>query len=179
VNFGIDTHGGERDGAGNSTYTRGLSRSLLTLNGNDTFVLFAARADHSFYRSLGCTSRFRVRAIAQHGGLGRILWTLARAADRERVDALHVQYFAPLRFARPLVLAVHDIGFVHVPKSFPTSHRPLMRTLIPWSVRQATHVIALSEFTRRTLEKRYGVAPHRISVIWPGVGENFRPLTKT
>jgi len=178
VKFGIDTHGGEREGDGNSTYIRNLSRSLLTLEGDDTFVLFAARAGDSFYRSLGSSPRLRIRAVAQHGGLGRILWTLARAAARERVDALHVQYFAPLRSAGPFVLAVHDLGFVHVPASFPSSHRLLMRALVPWSVRRATHVVTPSEFTRRALEARYGVASHRISVIWPAVGENFRPLTK-
>jgi len=179
VDFGIDTHGSEREGEGNSTYIRNLSRSILTLDGDDTFVLFAARAGHAFYRSLGSTPQFRVRAVTQHGGLGRILWTLARAAARERVDALYVQYFAPLGYASPVVLAVHDIGFVHVPESFPLSHRLLMRALVSRSVRRAARIITPSEFTRRTVEARYGIASHRISVIWPGVGENFRPLTKT
>jgi glycosyltransferase involved in cell wall biosynthesis len=178
VNFGIDTHGCEREGEGNSTYIRNLSRSLLTLDDHDTFALFAGEPDHSFYRSLSATPRFRIRSVAQHGGLGRILWALTRAAARERVDALHVQYFAPLGYAGPLVLAVHDLGFVDVPASFPLSHRLLMRALVPWSVRRATRIIALSEFTRRALEARYGVASHRISVIWPGVDEHFRPLTE-
>jgi glycosyltransferase involved in cell wall biosynthesis len=179
VDFGIDSHGSEREGEGNSTYIRNLSRSLLTLDGDDTFALFAAEAGHSFYRSLGFTRRFRVRAVAQHGGVGRILWALARAAARERVDALHVQYFAPMGYAGPLVLTVHDLGFIHVPASFPPSHRLLMRALVPWSVRRATRIITGSEFTRRDLEVRYGIASHRISVIWNGAGENFRPLTET
>jgi glycosyltransferase involved in cell wall biosynthesis len=176
VDFGIDAHGSEREGEGNSTYIRNLSRSLLTLDGDDTFALFAAEAGHSFYRSLGSSPRLRVRAVPQHGGLGRILWALARAAARERVDALHVQYFAPRGYAGPLVLSVHDLGFIHVPGSFPPSHRLLMRALVPWSVRRATRVVTLSEFSRRDLATRYGIAPHRISVISPGVRENFRPL---
>ena len=177
MDFGIDTHGAERDGEGNSTYIRNLSRSLLTLDGDDTFALFAAEPGHAFYQSLGATPRFRVRAVAQHGGLGRILWALARAAARERVDALHVQYFAPLGYAGPLVLMVHDLSFLDVPSS-PLGLRLALRALVPWSLRRATRIVTPSEFTRRDLEARYGVAPHRISVTWNGVRENFRLLAE-
>src|SRR5882672_10774348 len=146
MNFGIDTHGGEREGEGNSTYTRNLSRSLLSLDGDDTFALFAGEPGHSFYRSLGTPARFRVRAVAQHGGLGRVLWALARAAAHERVDALHVQYFAPLGYSGPLVLMVHDLAFLHT-ASCPPTLRLVMRALVPWSARRAKHVITPSEFT--------------------------------
>jgi glycosyltransferase involved in cell wall biosynthesis len=175
MNFGIDTHGGEREGEGNSTYTRNLCRSLLDLDGDDTFALFAGEPGHSFYRSLGATPRFRVRVVAQHGGLGRILWALARAAAHERVDALHVQYFAPLAYARPVVVVVHDLSFLHVASS-PPGLRLALRALVPWSVRRAARVITPSEFTRRDLETRYGVTPDRIRVTWYGVSESFRPL---
>jgi glycosyltransferase involved in cell wall biosynthesis len=178
VHFGIDTHGSEREGEGNSTYTRNLSRSLVDLDGDDTFALFAGEPAHSFYHSLGDTPRFRVRAVAQHGGLGRILWALARAAARERVNALHVQYFAPIGYAGPLVLMVHDLAFLHT-ASCPPGLRLALRALVPWSLRRATRVVTPSEFTRRDLEARYGVASHRISVTWNGVRESFHPLTQT
>jgi glycosyltransferase involved in cell wall biosynthesis len=178
VKFGLDTHACEHEGEGNSTYTRNLSRSLLSLDGDDTFALFAGESGHSFYRSLGATERFRVRAVAQHRGLGRVLWALARAAAQERVDALHVQYFAPLGYSGPLVLMVHDLGFLDA-ASCPPSLRLVMRALVPWSVRRATHVVTPSEFTRRDLQARYGVASHRITVTWNGVRENFHPLTDT
>ena len=178
MHFGIDTHGSEREGEGNSTYTRNLSRSLLALGGDDTFALFAGAPGHAFYRSLGDTPRFRVRAVAQHGGLGRILWALAGAATRERVDALHVQYFAPMGYAGPLVLMVHDLAFLHT-ASCPPGLRLALRVLVPWSLRRATRVVTPSDFTRHGLEARYGVASHRITVTWNGVRESFRPLQES
>jgi hypothetical protein len=74
VHFGINTHGSKREGEGNSTYISNLSRSLLALDGDDPFALFAGEPGHPFYRSLAGTPRVSVRAVAQHGGLGRILW---------------------------------------------------------------------------------------------------------
>jgi glycosyltransferase involved in cell wall biosynthesis len=177
VHFGIDTHGCEREGEGNSTYTRNISRSLLSLDGDDTFTLVAGKSEHSFYRSLGAPARFRVHAVAQHGGLGRVLWTLARAVAQERVDALHVQYFAPLRYTGPLVLVLHDLSFLNV-RSSPPGLRLVLRALVPWSARRATRIITPSEFTRRDIESRYGIASHRIIVTPYGVRENFRPLTE-
>jgi glycosyltransferase involved in cell wall biosynthesis len=178
VHFGIDTHGSEREGEGNSTYIRNLSRSLLALDADDTFALFAGEPSHAFYRSLAGTPRFSVRAVAQHGGLGRILWALARAAAHEHVDALHVQYFAPLGYTDALVLMVHDLAFLHT-ASCPPGLRLALRALVPWSVRRATRIVTPSEFTRRDLMKRYGVASHRISVTWNGVRDNFRPRSET
>ena len=178
MNFGIDTHGGEREGEGNSTYTRNLCRSLVELDGDDTFTLFAGDPGHSFYRSLSATPRFRVRAVAQHGGLGRILWALALAAARERLDALHVQYFAPLAYAGPVVVVVHDLSFLHVASS-PPGLRLALRVLVPWSVRRAARVITPSEFTRRDLEARYRVAPERIRVTGYGVSGRFRQVPDT
>jgi glycosyltransferase involved in cell wall biosynthesis len=178
MNFGIDTHGAEREGEGNSTYTRNLCRSLLAFDGDDTFTLFAGEPGHSFYRSLSAAAGLRVRAVAQHGGFGRIVWALARAAANERVDALHVQYFAPLGYAAPVVVMVHDLSFLHVTSSTP-GVRLALRALVPWSVRRAAHVITVSDFTRRELEARYRVAPDRISVAWNGVSNIFRPLSET
>src|SRR5262249_12037080 len=41
-----------------------------------------------------------------------------------------------------------------------------------------TRIITPSDFTRRDIEARYGIASHRIIVTGCGVGENFRPLTE-
>ena len=178
MNFGIDTHGGEREGEGNSTYTRNLCRSLLAVDGDDAFTLFAGDPGHPFYRSLRSSPSLRVRAVTQQRGLGRILWALARAAASERVDALHVQYFAPLTYAGPVVVMVHDLSFLYVAAS-PLGLRLALRALVRWSVRRAARIITPSEFTRRDLEARYGVDPGRISVTWNGVSESFRPLPET
>jgi len=73
---------------------------------------------------------------------------------------------------------VHDLAFLDA-ASCPPSLRLVMRALVPWSARRATHVVTPSEFTRRELEMRYGVASHRITVTWNGVHENFGPLRES
>lgn len=176
MHLGIDSHGGEREGEGNSTYIRNLIEALLAVDAEDTFALFAADVRHPFYRSLAAQPGCRTRAVVPRGGLARIAWALGRAASREGVDCLHVQYFAPFRYGGPLVVTIHDLGFLHVPASFPPGLRLALRVLVPWSIRRASRVITVSEFSRRDIATRYSVPPEKLTVIRPGAREGFRPL---
>lgn len=167
--FGIDAHAVEREGEGNATYARELVRAMLRIPSPHAFTLFAEDAGHAGYPPLVAGTPTRVVGVARGGGLGRVLWTLGRAAARARVDALHVQYFAPLGARMPLIVTVHDLAFLHLPASFPRGLRLAMRVLVPWSVRRAARVITVSDWSARDLARRYGLGPDRLRVIPLGV----------
>jgi glycosyltransferase involved in cell wall biosynthesis len=175
MDIGIDSHSAEREGEGNCTYVRGLVRGLLAQPESDRLTLFADDPSHAFYRSLGNAGRVRVRGVGPGGSVARLLRGLGTAAARARVDCLHVQYFAPLYSAAPLVVAVHDLGFLRVPQSFPRGLRLAMRVLVPRSVRRAARVITASDFSARDLIRHYRLPPERLSVIPLGAREEFRP----
>jgi glycosyltransferase involved in cell wall biosynthesis len=176
VFFGIDAHSAEREGEGNSTYSRNLISALFAAAGDDDFALFAGNRDHPFYRSLPSRGRSRAVRVAQGRGLARLGWTLARAASRERVDGLHVQYTAPLGYRDPLVVTVHDLAFLHVPESFPPALRVVLRLLVPRSMARASRIITDSEFARRDIVARYAIRPEKIAVIPLGTDARFHPL---
>jgi glycosyltransferase involved in cell wall biosynthesis len=175
--FGIDSHAAEQEGEGNATYTRNLISALFLAVGVDDFTLFANDPGHAFYRSLPRRGRSRVVRAVQGKGLARVGSALARAASRERVDALHVQYFAPIGYRGPLVVTVHDLAFLHVPESFPLALRVALRVLVPRSLERASRIIAVSEFTRRDIMARYRIRPDKIVVIPEGADARFRPRT--
>jgi glycosyltransferase involved in cell wall biosynthesis len=175
VLFGIDSHGAEQEGEGNATYTRNLISSLFLTAGGDDFALFASDPGHAFYRSLPRRGRSRVLRTTQGKGLARMGFALGRLASRERVDALHVQYFAPLGYRGPLVVTVHDLAFMYMPESFPRTLRVAMSVLVERGMRRASRIIAVSEFTRRSIEARYPIHAGKIVVVPQGVGERFRP----
>lgn len=176
MRFGIDAHTSERPGDGNCTYTRGLIRGLLALDAGDRFTLFARDPSHEFYTSLPATTGLAVHPRGLGPGAARIGWRLARAARREQVGCLHVQYFAPLAWRRPLVLTVHDLGYLHVPDSFPVGLRLAMRILVPWSLARASRIITVSEWSRRDLASRYPRVAERIRTIPNGGREGLAPL---
>ncbi len=175
MRVGIDSHGAEADGEGNATYTRNLISALYANEGDHSFALFAADSGHPFYRGLPPRPRSRTIGVIQGAGLMRIALTLGRAAARERVNCLHVQYASPLAWRRPLVVTVHDLAFLHLPASFPAGLRLALRVLVPRSVARATRVITCSEFVRRDIEARYGVAAGKVAVIPLGAESRFCP----
>jgi glycosyltransferase involved in cell wall biosynthesis len=178
VRIGVDTHGAEREGEGNCTYSRGLVEALLAAGGNDEFALFATNPAHAFYRSLPVADRAHVVRVSQGRGLARLGWALGGAASRERVDALHVQYTAPLGYRGPLVVTVHDLGFLHLPESFPLVLRVALKVLVSRSISRASRIITDSEFSRRDIVARYGMHPDKIAVIPLAADSRFHPRAR-
>ncbi|MFN3337383.1 MAG: glycosyltransferase family 4 protein [Thermomicrobium sp.] len=80
----------------------------------------------------------------------------------------------PLALARPGVVTVHDLAFLHFPEHYPATKRWYLRLLTALSVRRARRVIAVSETTRRDLVQLYGMAPERITTIPNGIDADWR-----
>ena len=175
MHIGIDSHSAEHEGEGNATYTRNLISALFRAAGEEDFVLFAANREHPFYRALPPRGRSRTVCVGQGRGIARLAWTLSRTASREGVDCLHVQYAAPLWYRGPIVLTVHDLGFLHLPDSFPLRLRLALRVLVPRSIAQACRIITVSEFVRRDIVTRYSVHPDKVVAIPLAAGPSFHP----
>lgn len=76
----------------------------------------------------------------------------------------------------PQCLAVHDLSFLHVPQSYPGSHRWYYKRYTPDFVRKAKTVVAVSAFTKRDIVERYGTAASKITVAHNGVRPVFGPI---
>lgn len=80
----------------------------------------------------------------------------------------------PLR-AIPTVLTVHDLIFRHLPEHHKPLNRWYLNLTMPLYCRRATHVIAVSEHTRRDLVAAYDVPPQKVTVVHEAADPRFRP----
>jgi glycosyltransferase involved in cell wall biosynthesis len=71
------------------------------------------------------------------------------------------------------VVTIHDLGYLHVPEGHTNRQRRMLDYTTRWSVRAASHVIAISETTKRDLVDRYHLAEQDITVIPHGVNANL------
>ncbi len=174
MRIGIDAHAAEADGTGNASYIRGLIRGLLAAAPSHEIVLYATNPGHPFFRSLGgLPPRFRLRGLRPRTPLLRIPVSLALAASRDRLDALHVQYIGPPFHRGRLVATVHDLGFLRVPATFSRAFVRRSTALIRRTARRADRVITGSAFSREDLIAEYGLDPRKISVVPYGIGAEF------
>ena len=80
----------------------------------------------------------------------------------------------PLRSV-PTVLTVHDLIFRHLPAHHKLLNRWYLNLTMPLYCRRATHVIAISECTRRDLVAAYGLPPEKVTVVHEAAAPHFRP----
>lgn len=92
------------------------------------------------------------------------------------VELLHAteHLLLPLRSA-PTVLTVHDLIFRHLPAHHKRLNRWYLNLAMPLYCRRASHVITISEHTKRDLVAAYGLAPGKITVVHEAASTSFRP----
>jgi glycosyltransferase involved in cell wall biosynthesis len=122
-----------------------------------------------------CTNA-QVTPVRPVNALLRIPFGLPWAALRGSFDLLHVTYNAPPLNPCPTVVTIHDISFEHYPQFFSPRDLLILKTLVPLSARRAACVLTGSEYTRRELIDRYGLAPQKITVTYYAADEQFHPV---
>ena len=133
---------------------------------HDQFVLYAPEP----FEQDVASRRFSTRLVP--GGHGT-WWEQARVARVATHDDLDVWfapgYTAPIGFDRPVVLVVHDLSFFAHPEWFSLREGVRRRWVTQRSVAAACRIITISDFSKRELIERLGVAPASIDVIPPGI----------
>ena len=139
---------------------------------------------------LGNYSRTVVNAMrSQHEDVDAVLYdckalertfALGRRAKREGCELFHgLSNELPRDIVRagvPSIVTMHDVAW----RTFPDMYKPWDRMIYDWkygwSCRNATHVVCISESTKRDVMRFYGVPEERISVIYqPVQGGFYRP----
>lgn len=91
---------------------------------------------------------------------------------------LSLSHYAPKWAPMPRVVSIMDLSFLKYPRAF----QPLVyRQLRDWtreSVKNAAHVITISEFNKREIAKEYHYPKEKITVVYPGVSETFRQFSE-
>lgn len=103
---------------------------------------------------------------------GRLSWEMLRRPPDLLFVPAHV---VPLWHPRTVV-TIHDLGYLHEPDAHPAADRRRLDWTTRWSVRAAHHIIAISQVTRDDLCAAYHVPTEKISVVYHGVSQAFRPL---
>lgn len=96
-----------------------------------------------------------------------------------RTDVIFSPHFNILRHTKKArrIITFHDLSFVRFPKFFPPrKHYWHASQDVPRQAREATRLIAVSDFTKRDLVHYFGVPPEKIEVIHSGVNPRYREL---
>jgi glycosyltransferase involved in cell wall biosynthesis len=86
--------------------------------------------------------------------------------------------FLPFTLSRGVrcVLTVHDLGWQAHPELYSTRLRLMYGVFVPWAIRRADRLIAVSRYTADDLMRRAHVSAAKIDVVYHGIDPAFAPL---
>ncbi|MCA1615802.1 MAG: glycosyltransferase family 4 protein [Acidobacteria bacterium] len=174
MHIAIDAHSVGTGLAGNETYVTNLVEELAALDTVNRYTLYVTRPA-AVERFANRWPHVSVRRTLPHTPLVRVPVTLSAELRRRPVDLLHVQYTAPPLAPCPVVAAIHDLSFEHLPATFKRRSWMQLRLTVRRTARRAAHVIAPSEFTRRDICATYRVPAARVTAIPLAASERFAP----
>lgn len=162
--------------AGIHQYIAQVIRHLPGAEGQLRYMIFTqqgeslGRADLIMRPSRWPTERRLVRIVWE-----QLIWPWL--AQPYGLDLLHSMAFVtPLVVSCPTVVTVYDLSFKHYPETFPRGQRWYLQSQTARSVRQARRVITISESGRQDVHRFFNVPLEQIDVVYPGVGDEFRPF---
>ena len=176
MRIAIDAHSVGTGLGGNESYATNLIEALAEIDQTNLYTLYVTKRE-AVERFSNRWPNFSVRSTLPHTPLIRIPLTLSAELRRSPVDVLHVQFTAPPFSPCPVVVSIHDLSFEHLPNTFTWRSRKQLRITVRRTARQASQVIALSEYARSDIVNTYQVSPDKISVIPLSAGDHFRPIT--
>lgn len=120
------------------------------------------------------------RAVPMGHRISRALQQMrfSAGARRHRIGLYHETNYLAFRFGGPTVVTVHDLSWIRYPEAHPLERVKNMNAAMPRVMREATRIIADSEFTRGEIIAHYGVAPERVHTVLLGVLPDFHPRTE-
>jgi glycosyltransferase involved in cell wall biosynthesis len=186
VRIGLDVTAAITQGGGIGRFTRELVQALLEVDSHNIYHLFSAkpprvtpvpeplpRAPNVRYHPAPFGERWLYRLWYRFRLPLPLQWMTGP------LDLFHSPDFVlpPVSRNVPTLLTVHDLSFAHYPQTFPVALVEYLNAVVPWSIRRATHVLADSLSTRNDLIEGWQVPEDKITVLYGGVNEQFRPIT--
>jgi glycosyltransferase involved in cell wall biosynthesis len=175
LHIAIDAHSVGAGLAGNESYATNLIEALAEIDTSNRYTLYVTKRE-AVERFRGRWPHVSVRLTLPHTPLLRIPLTLSAELRRRPVDLLHVQYTSPPLAPCAVVATIHDLSFEHLPETFKRRSRTQLRLTVRRTARQATAVIAPSEFSRRDLVETYRLPPERVRVTPLAAAPHFAPV---
>jgi glycosyltransferase involved in cell wall biosynthesis len=177
MRIGIDIRLIGKKRTGDETVFFNLVKNLTEIDSSNQYFLFTDRDPKedgelkTEINRLNLKNNFQIIFLDSPNRFWWNLWALPSYLRRHPVDVFHTQYIAPFWLPKnvKLVLTIHDISFNFFPQFIKFSDLFFLKTLIPRSLKMAAKVFAVSDFTKKEIERYYHIPTERVAAIPNGV----------
>jgi len=165
--------------AGGTTYLVNLIQQLAEIDDNNQYVLFLSPANTDVFKTNKPNFERVILPVNTKNKPARVLWEQVVLPILFFVKRIDLMFFPgnimSLLTSCKTVLTVHDLSTLYYLKNFPTyakeghlSYAKILKQLSKYSVRKASGVITISEFSKSEILHHFNVQQNRITVIYLG-----------
>ncbi|MGD0093749.1 MAG: glycosyltransferase family 1 protein [Planctomycetota bacterium] len=172
MRIGIDAHILGKGKGGVERYVRELALRLPRAAPEHEYLFFVRKALECRGLWEGLRNVQAVPLLTANPLLERPL-LLPWLARRHRLDVLHVQRIAPPFPGCAVVVTIHDVLPLTMPRECPGFSNALVRLLTPGTVRRCARILTVSSSTQQDLARLFPEAAARIAAIPNGVDHGF------
>lgn len=178
MRIGIDASLATLRGTGTGRYAAELLSQLVTLDQRNEYVLYLDGHDASDNPLAHLRApHVRLRVTEAPFTLARVHLNLPACLRRDRIDVYHsLGFFLPWLWFGKAIVTIHDIHPVLYPEYWWSAGTRIsylaLRTHIPLALQRASRILTPSEYTRRTISRRFGIPAAKI-VVTPEAANPF------
>ncbi len=180
MRIGIDISQIVYEGTGVATYVKKLVATLVAIDTNNDYVLFASslrrRNEYfSYYRTLKANSRrVRLKVVPIPPTVLDVLWNILHVIPIEwfigRVDVFWSSDWTqpPLANAKG-VTTIHDLAVLRFPASFHKKILAVQKRRMKWVSRECSSILCDSQASKRDVVDALHIDASKVHVIYPGI----------
>jgi len=160
---------------GTETYSTELIKSLSKIDRQNGYILYSPRPIEEKLPGLPSNFRYKILPFGKFWTQIRLSWEFM---THKNPDILFVPaHTLPLIYPKKTVVTLHDLGFKHFPELYTPTDILYHNWAMNHSIKHSSHIIAISEFTKKDILANYTIDPAKISVIYEGYNEEeFKPV---
>jgi len=184
MRIGIDARFFGTSGKGLGRYTQKLVEELEHIDHNNQYYIFLNK--HNF-------DEYQPKNPNFHKVLANIQWyswqeqlIFPNILKKYKLDLVHFLHFnVPILYRKPYVVTIHDLILLEYPTRKASRLNSLMYTIknlayrlvIMNAIHTAQKVIAISKYTKKSIQKHFHIQDNKMAMIYEGVDlERFNPL---
>lgn len=175
-------------GGGIKEYIYNLTHNLSKLDKNNSYILYVLEDQLEFAKK-GLPANFKLKTIPfkSRNTLDKIRRSLfeqkfwLKEEKKENFDIFHSPFFhSPKLKKAKIILTVHDLRLYRFPHTYSPLRYLFLNRKVKSSIRNANHIISISEFTKSEITNFCDVASSKVTVIPEAINrEMFSSVDKS
>lgn len=158
-------------------YAFNLLKNLYLIDKKNQYIIYLKNSPLSDLPKE--TKNWRYKVFGPQKLWTKIALPLNLYTQPEKLDLFYSpSHYSPLLAPCPTIPTIHDLGYLQFKSQFTKKD---LYQLINWtkqSLKKASHIITVSNFSKTELEKIYKINPKKITIAYNGVDESIKINSK-